>query len=498
MSENEYQSEAEIRLKRLNIIKQKGITPYPGVTNRTKEINEAVENFAGLESSQEKITLAGRIRAIRLHGGSCFGQLQDDSGAIQFYFKEDVLGVENYHFFTDNFNVGDFLEITGSCYLTKRGEKSLLVDNYRLLGKTLLPLPEKWHGLNDIEVRFRKRYLDLLANPDVKEIFLKRHKIIQYIRKTLLNEGFLEVETPILQPVASGAIAKPFKTHHNALDIDMYLRIAPEIYLKELVVGGMDKVFEIARCFRNEGIDYSHNPEFTQVEFYWAYKNYNDLMNFMEKFLSNLVTEVCGQSEIEYDGQKINFAGPYERVDFREALIREADIDLDKYNAEQLVAKAKELGLKTDKSWGKGKAADELYKKFVRPKLVNPTYIINHPLELSPLAKKIPDRPNYVERFQLIIGGRIELVNAFSELNDPLDQEERFAEQQKLTSAGDDEAMLKDDEFIEALKYGLPPTAGLGMGIDRLTSILTNTHNIKEVILFPTLKPENAEENKNS
>jgi lysyl-tRNA synthetase class 2 len=494
MSENEYQSEAEVRLERLNIIKQKGILPYPGTTDRTKEIGEALADFTTLESSQEKIILAGRIRAIRLHGGSCFGQLQDDSGAIQFYFKEDVLGKENYKFFTDTFDVGDFMEVTGVCYVTKRGEKSLLADSFKLLGKALLPLPEKWHGLTDIEVRFRKRYLDLLANPDVKEIFLTRHKIIQFIRKTLLNEGFLEVETPILQPVASGAIARPFKTHHNALDIDMYLRIAPEIYLKELVVGGMDKVFEIARCFRNEGIDYSHNPEFTQVEFYWAYKNYNDLMNFMEKFLSEMVTEVCGSSEIDYDGQKINFAGPYERVDFREALIKEAGIDLDEYDSEQLVAKAKELGLKPDKSWGKGKTADELYKKFVRPKLINPTYIINHPLELSPLAKKMPDRPNYVERFQLVVGGKIELVNAFSELNDPLDQEERFAEQGKLTDKGDDEAMLKDDEFVEALKYGLPPTAGLGMGIDRLVSILTNTHNIKEVILFPTLKPENTEE----
>ena len=476
--------EYKIRLRRLENIRKAGVNPYPKEVGRSRTVKEVLERFTKLK----KATIAGRLKSIRLHGGSCFANLEDQSGNLQVYFKKDE--VKSYKFFVDSFDVGDFIEITGSPFTTKRGEKSLLVKTFRMLTKSLLPLPEKWHGLADVETRFRKRYLDLIANPEVREVFKKRSQIIQFTRNYFLAEGFLEVDTPILQPVASGAIAKPFKTHHQALNTDLYLRIAPELYLKELVIGGFEKVFEIARCFRNEGIDYAHNPEFTQIEFYWAYQNYEDLMKFMEVFLVSLVKDVNGSSKVEYDGKQIDFKGPYKRVDFREALLKEAKIDLDKHDDKSLAKAASRAGLKVESFWGKGKIADELFKKFVRPTMVNPTYLINHPIELSPLAKKIEGRENYAERFQLIVGGRFELMNAFTELNDPLDQEERFKFQQGLNKKGDAESMGKDDEFVEALKYGMPPAAGLGLGLDRLVNILTNTHNIKEVILFPTLKPE--------
>ncbi|MBU1130759.1 lysine--tRNA ligase [Patescibacteria group bacterium] len=482
--------EYKIRLQRLAEIKKAGFNPYPGKARRSFLIGDVLSDFKNKEKSKIKISIAGRIRSLRLHGGSCFIHLEDGAGKIQAYFKKDEVGNKQYRFFTDSFDVGDFIEIQGALFVTKRGEQTILAKKFKLLSKALLPLPEKWHGLADVETRFRKRYLDLLSNPEVKKIFIKRSKIIQYLRDYFLKNDFLEVDTPILQQVASGAIAKPFKTRHQALNTDLFLRIAPELYLKELVIGGFDKVFELARCFRNEGIDYAHNPEFTQIEFYWAYKDYNDLMAFTEKMLSDLVKDINGSTVVDYDNQKIDFKPPYPRIDFREALIKECKIDLDKHDAKSLIKEAVKKGLKPEKHWGKGKIADELFKEYVRPKMINPTFLINHPVELSPLSKKIEQRPNYVERFQLIVGGKIELLNAFTELNDPLEQEERFKLQQGLSKKGDEEAMGKDDEFVEALKYGLPPTAGFGMGIDRLVNVLTNTHSIKEVILFPTLKPE--------
>ena len=507
MENNNFSREHKTRLERLAKIRKAGINPYPKKAERTHLVSEVIGQFEKISAKggptpakgvspladsgwKSQVTIVGRLRAIRLHGGSCFVNLEDESGKIQAYFKKDEVGEKDYNFFVDSFDVGDFAEISGALFKTQRGEKTILVKKFKLLAKALLPLPEKWHGLVDVETRFRQRYLDLISNPEVRAIFKKRSQIVQFIRNYFINDGFIEVETPILQAVASGAIAQPFKTHHNALKTDLYLRIAPEIYLKELVIGGLEKVFEIARCFRNEGIDYAHNPEFTQIEFYWAYQTYEDLMAYLEKFMAALVKEVSGSTVVEYDGQKIDFKGPYPRLDFRQALLKETGIDLDKHDASSLFKEAKKKGLGVEKSWGKGKLADELYKAFVRPKLVQPTYLINHPIELSPLAKKIEGRENYVERFQLILGGKIELANAFTELNDPLDQEERFDFQKKLAKKGDQEAMLKDEEFVEALKYGLPPTAGLGMGIDRLVNILTNTHNVKEVILFPTLKPE--------
>ncbi|MBU1036933.1 lysine--tRNA ligase [Patescibacteria group bacterium] len=481
--------EYKIRQKRLEKIKKQGIDPYPATADFSHSVKQLLADFPKLEKSQQKVSVVGRLRAIRLHGGSCFAVLEDQSNKIQAYFKKDEIGEKDYQFFTDSFDVGDFIQLAGTLFVTKRGEKTILVKKFTLLSKALLPLPEKWHGLKDVETRYRKRYLDLLANPKVKDIFYKRSKIIQYLRNHFIKQGFLEVDTPILQAVASGAIALPFKTHHQALKTDLFLRIAPEIFLKELVIGGWEKVFEIGRCFRNEGIDYAHNPEFTQIEIYWAYKDYNFLMEFVEELMKEMVKEINGQTEIEYAGQKIDFKKPFLKIDFRDVILKETGIDLDKHDAESLVKTAKDKGIKIDKSWGKGKLADELYKEFVRPKLINPTFLINHPIELSPLSKKLKARPNYVERFQLIVGGKTELMNGFSELNDPLEQEQRFKFQQSLSQKGDKESMKKDDEFVEALKYGMPPTVGLGIGIDRLVNVLTDTHNIKEVILFPTLKP---------
>jgi lysyl-tRNA synthetase, class II len=487
---NEYQDEIQIRLNRLEKLKNQGLNLYPARTSITHTLSEVFENFDNLQKKVTLIKVAGRIRAIRLHGGSCFITLESDQQKLQAYFKKDEVGEKAYALFTDCFDVGDFIQLSGNLFLTKRGEKTLLVKDYQILAKTLMPLPEKWHGLKDVELRYRQRYLDLLANPETKEIFKIRAKTIKFIRDYLIAENFFEVETPILQNVASGAIALPFKTFHNALKQGLYLRIAPEIYLKELVIGGYEKVFEIARCFRNEGIDFAHNPEFTQVEFYWAYKDYQFLMTYMEKFISDLVLSIKNDLQITYDDKTINFQPPYPRLDFRQALLESTGIDLDMFDEKTIVAEAKKKGLKVEKGWGKGKIADELFKMFVRPKLINPTYIINHPIELSPLAKKIFDRPNYVERFQLILGGKIELMNAFSELNNPLEQEERFKFQQKLQKLGDEESMNKDEDFVLALKHGLPPTVGLGLGIDRLVNVLTDTRNIKEVILFPTLKTE--------
>jgi len=330
-----------------------------------------------------------------------------------------------------------------------------------------------------------------LANEEVKKVFVKRSEIISAIREFFNQRDFIEVETPVLQPLAGGAAARPFVTHHQALDLDLYLRIAPELYLKRLIVGGFERVYEIARCFRNEGIDWAHNPEFTQIEFYQAYADYQDLMKLTEDLFKALLKKVTGGSIVEYQEKKIDFTPPYPRIDYREAVRDCAGIDLDKEkDLKTLIKKAEEFKIPVDKTWDKGKIIDEIYKEKVRPNIVKPTFLINHPLEVSPLAKRMPDRPNYTERFQLLVAG-LEICNAFSELNDPFDQEERFKEQQKLLDKGDQEAQPFDQDFINALKYGMPPTAGEGIGIDRLTCLLTNTRNIKEVILFPTLKPKN-------
>ena len=481
------------RKNKLTSALKNNINPYPARTKRSKTIERVLVDFDSLIQSgnaqNNQHTLVGRIRTIRLHGGSCFAHIEDGTEKIQIYLKRDEIGVENYTNFKELIDIGDFIEVTGSLFKTKKGEKTLLVDSFTLLAKSLLPLPEKWHGLSDIEIRFRKRYLDLLSNTAVKDIFIKRSLLIKSIRKFLDEDGFMEVETPILQPIPGGANAKPFITHHNALDIDLYLRIAPELYLKRLIIGGFEKVYEIARCFRNEGIDYNHNPEFTQVEIYAAYWDYKKMMKFTEELFEHSITTIYKNTTIEYEGKKINFQPPYQLITFQEASKKYAKIDIDKIGAEGLSKAARDRGLDIDKSYNTAKILDEIFKELIRPNLIQPTFVIDYPLELSPLAKKKEGNPKYVERFQLVAAG-IELCNAFSELNDPLDQAQRFKNQEKMRQAGDEEAQRIDEDFIEALAHGMPPTAGIGIGIDRLSALLNNVHNIKEVILFPTLKPK--------
>jgi lysyl-tRNA synthetase class 2 len=482
--------EFQQRCRKAELLQAQNISPYPSQTVKNGSVIGFLSKFAAMLESKEKVVLAGRIRSLRLQGGSAFLDFEDESGKLQAFIRKDNVGEKNYQEFSDFYDLGDFIEITGSAFETKTKEPTILADSIKILSKTLLPLPDKHAGLKDTDLRFRKRYLDLLANPEVKEVFKLRTTIIRNIREYFDAVGFVEVDTPILQTIAGGATAAPFITHHKALDIDLHLRVAPELYLKRLIIGGYEQVYEIARCFRNEGIDHQHNPEFTQIEFYWAYKDYLFLMDFIEGFFVQLVKKVNnGSLQVKNGEDVIDFTAPYPRVDFKEALDKALNIDIDKATNQDLVDLAKDAKIPVEKSWGRGKLLDELYKKFVRAKMIQPHFIINHPLELSPLAKKLADRPNYVERFQLVVK-TAEVCNAFSELNDPLDQEERFKEQKRLKDDGDDEAQGADGDFVEALKHGLPPTAGLGMGIDRLVMLLGDVENIKEVIFFPTMKPK--------
>jgi lysyl-tRNA synthetase class 2 len=480
------------RLEKLKEIRDQKIDPYPSTSKRTHTVAEVLDDFDKLVGKKKTVALVGRLKSVRIHGGLCFANLEDESGTIQMMLKKDAVGDKVYNFFKNLVDMGDFIRVKGTLFITKTGEKTVIVEALKLLTKTLAPLPEKWHGLSDVEVRYRQRYLDLIANPSVREIFKKRSLIIKTIRDFFEKEGFMGVETPILQSIPGGATARPFITHHNALDSDFYLRIAPELYLKRLITGGFEGVYEIAKCFRNEGIDWSHSPEFTQVELYKAYADYNDLMKMMERFFAYLMKKTNGgDMKNVYGKNTVDFTPPYERITFRDILMKLGNCDIEKYpDRESMAKKARELGLEILPSDDRGKIMDEIFKKIVRPKVINPVFAINHPIELSPLAKKIPEDPRYVERFQLLVGG-MEMVNAFSELNDPLDQRERFVAQQEMREAGDVEAMRIDEDFITALEHGMPPTAGLGIGIDRLVMLLTNSHNIKEVILFPTLKPEN-------
>jgi lysyl-tRNA synthetase class 2 len=390
----------------------------------------------------------------------------------------------------------DFIEVTGELFLTKRGQQSLMVRCWRLLSKALLPLPEKWHGLSDVEIRYRKRYLDLLANPEVFDVFRKRSLIVQKIREVLTREGFMEVETPILQTIAGGAAAKPFVTHHNALDMDLYLRIAPELFLKRLIVGGYEKVFEVARCFRNEGVSFQHNPEFTQVEFYWAYANYEDLMSLTERMLSEIVSAVTGgRTTIERDGITLDFKpeGGIPRRKFFDLVQEVTGIDLSQTTSETELRsqiQARKPGLDISAAVGYGELCDLLYKEYVRPGIIQPTFVIDYPAAMIPLAKrKAAPEADRIATVQLVVQG-MEVTKAYNELNDPLEQQARFVEEEMKKGKGSEEAMATDADFIEALKHGMPPTAGFGMGIDRLTAVLTGAHSVKEVILFPTMRPE--------
>ncbi len=444
--------ESVVRLEKLHHLIENGVDPYPSGSQRTHLISKVLADFELLEKSSERLTVAGRIRAKRGHGGASFFDLEDSSGRIQIHLRQDVVGASAYDLFESDFDLGDFAQVTGKVFTTRRGEKSIESQEVVMLSKSLRPLPDKWHGLTDTEIRYRKRYLDLISNPEVKNNFLKRSLIVKTIRDFFQSEGFIEVETPILQPLAGGATARPFVTHHNALDIDLFLRVAPELYLKRLVVGGMEKVFEIARCFRNEGIDHLHNPEFTQVEFYQAYADYNDLMDLTERLMPKIAQEVNGSLQVEFDDETIDFTPPYPRISFREAIVERGGPDIQIFTDRASLAKAaEEAGVKVESSHGRGDIMDNIYKKFVRPHIVNPTFVINDPIELSPLAKKLSSDERYTERFHLVLGRGSELCNAYSELNDPIDQRNRFLEEENLRKDGNDEAQRMDEDFIEAL-----------------------------------------------
>ena len=475
------------RVEKLEKLKKAGIDPYPAKSWRSHEIGQVLSEFENLSADKRSVVAVGRIMAKREHGGSIFLDIRDESGQIQAYFKKDILGERNYELFSETTDIGDFMEVQGFLFKTKKDEKTVEVEKFRLLAKSLLPLPEKWHGLQDVEERFRKRYLDIIFNPQVKDKILTRAKIITELRHFLDSRDFVEVETPILQTLTGGANARPFETKLNTLDLDVYLRIAPELYLKRLLVAGFEKVYEIGKNFRNEGIDRDHNPEFSELEFYVAYQDYEWLMKFTEEFLESIVAKVFGSTQVKYKDHVIDFKGPYKRVDFNELLEKYTGLNYDEADEGTLAKKAKELDIKIEKVMTKGNIADEIYKKIARPEIIEPTFVINHPIDISPLSKKLDKEPEHVARFQLLVAGN-EIINAFSELNDPIDQCERFEAQQKLAKKGDQEAHPFDEDFVEALEYGMPPAAGLGLGIDRLTAILTDSHSIRDVILFPLMR----------
>lgn len=477
----------KIRIEKLEAMQRAGISVYPLSTKRTHFVNDALKSFSKLERSEKEIILTGRIRSIRGHGGATFIDIEDGTDKIQSFLKKNHLGPKKYEQFLKYFDIGDFIEARGVLFRTKKKEKTLLASSFKILAKSILPLPEKWHGLQDVEERFRKRYLDLLFNKEVKEKFVLRHKIIQELRNFLIKEGFLEVETPVLQSIYGGAKAKPFKTYLNALDMNLFLRIAPELYLKELLVGGFEKVFEIGRIFRNEGMDRFHNPEFTSLEFYWAYAEYKELMKLCEKMFTFMLKQVFGTLKIKYQGKIIDFKTPWKRVDFYQLIKKEAKIDLQEIHPDALKKKAQAMGVKIKKGQGLAEIADEIYKKVVRPKIWEPTFIIHHPYGAFPLAKGLPKNNQKLANFQLV-AGNWELVNAFSELNNPLKQRKIFKEQEKMYKQGYEEAQKTDESFLEALEYGMPPAAGFGMGIDRLVALLTDSHSLREIILFPTMR----------
>ena len=479
----------QARLDKLNKIRKAGIDPYPAKCERTHTIKQVLDNFDDFFKSEKEIILAGRIRMIRAHGGLTFANIEDQSGQIQLFFKRDEIGKEKYEMLK-NLDIGDFIEVKGILFTTKKGEQTLNVGEYKILTKSLLPLPEKWHGLQDDEIRYRKRYLDLVMNKDIKSLFIRRMEFINNIREYLNNSGYFEVETPALESVPGGADAEPFVTYHIKLDVDFYLRISLELHLKRLMVGGFEKIYEIGKVFRNEGVSTQHLQEFTMLEFYWAYADYEELMNFTENFYTTVIKKTFGTLEIKYQNEILNFNTPWPRIDYREIVLKESGVDIDLYPTKKDMQKiVKEKGIKVDPKAGRGRLIDQLYKKLVRPKLIQPSFLINHPLDISPLAKKKDDDQTKTQRFQILIAGA-EVGNAFSELNDPIDQKERFEAQAKLREAGDREAQMMDEDFVEALEYGMPPTAGFGVGIDRLFMILANQESIRDVVFFPMMRPK--------
>jgi lysyl-tRNA synthetase class 2 len=475
------------RYQKLLRLRERGINPYPLRVSRTHTAREAIDAFTRGENLTG-IQLVGRLVALREMGKLTFAHVQDGTAKIQWMFRKDVVGEEQYALLLKEFDLGDFIGATGDMIRTKTGEITLHVTRFELLAKTLSPLPEKWHGLKDIETRYRQRYLDLLANESVREVFIKRSKIVTAMRQYLDSHGFLEVETPILQPLYGGAAAEPFITHHNKLDRDMYLRIADELYLKRLLVGGLERVYEIGKDFRNEGIDFRHNPEFTMMECYQAYGDYTTMMTLVEELYAACALAANGTLHITYQGHAIDLTPPWPRVTMRDLILQHCGVDIyvdtDLPALRQRIA-ALDLQVEAQPTWGK--QVDKLFSTFVEPQLIQPTLVIDYPEEISPFAKKKPDNPRLVERFEAY-AACMELGNAFTELNDPLDQYARFMAQAEQRQAGDKEAHQVDLDFIQALMHGMPPTGGLGVGVDRMVMLLTDQPSIREVILFPQLR----------
>lgn len=475
-----------VRLEKLEILRQGGIEPYADRYERTHRAQEILEQFEALEG--QVVRVAGRMMAKRDQGKVIFTHIQDFSGRIQIYIRMDDIGQALFDLIT-KYDVGDIIGVEGAVFRTKRGEISIHAQNVKLLSKAMRPLPEKFHGLTNVETRYRQRYLDLIMNPDVRNVFVMRSKIIRAMREYLEGQGFLEVETPTLHTIAGGAAARPFITHHNTLDIDLYLRIALELPLKRLIVGGFEKVFEIGRNFRNEGISIKHNPEFTMMELYQAYANFEDIMKLTEEMIAFIAQSVLGTLEVTYQEQTINFTTPWRRLPMLEGILEYSGVDFRGIETdEQARAVAKEKGIHVEADASRGKIINEFFEAFVEPNLIQPTFVTGHPVEISPLAKRNAEQPEYTDRFEAFVFGR-ELGNAFSELNDPIDQRQRFESQVAERAKGDDEAHMMDEDFVQALEYGLPPTGGLGIGIDRLVMLLTDSASIRDVILFPTMRP---------
>ena len=488
LTENEINEQMQVRIDKMHKIEEHGWKPFGYRFLYTHRAADIAAQFDELSEKETEVKMAGRIMAIRGHGKTCFMDMQDKTGRIQVYVRKDVIGEENYALIK-LMDIGDTVGITGTAFRTHMGELSIKANSVEMLSKSLRPLPEKWHGLKDVETRYRQRYVDLIVNPEVRDTFVKRSQIIRSVREVLDSHDFLEVETPILNTIAGGAAARPFISYHNALDMQVYMRIAPELYLKRLIVGGMDRVYEMGRVFRNEGIDNRHNPEFTSVEIYQAFADYRDMMDLTEEVVVKTAEKVLGTTTINYEGTTIELASPWKRMSMIEAVKEYSGKDFtDVTDLEEARAIAKELNVAIELSFGIGKIINACFEEYVEDKLIQPTFITGHPKEISPLAKSNPENPEITDRFEAYIYGR-EICNGFTELNDPIDQKERFLKQVEERANGDEEANMMDEDFVNALEYGLPPTGGLGIGIDRLVMFLTNSSTIRDVLFFPTMKP---------